>query len=138
MGTQQILLIVLTVIIVGVAIAVGIAMFKTHAMNSNRQAIISELNLMSASIIAYFKTPASQGGGVYDIEKICMYLGYQYYSDGDSLTTVNGSYLFSYGLYGTLTIQGFGTEIGNDEDNRVKATMTIHPNIRDISVMVNN
>ncbi len=39
MATQQILLIVLTVIIVGIAIAVGIAMFKAHAINSNRQAV---------------------------------------------------------------------------------------------------
>jgi len=138
MGTQQILLIVLTVIIVGIAIAVGIAIFKAQAINSNRQAILSDLHLMSASIIAYFKTPATQGGGVYDIEKICMYLGYQYYPAGDSLVTANGSYLFSYGMYGTLTIMGFGTEIGNDRDNRVKATMTISPSIRDISVVINS
>ncbi len=93
---------------------------------------------MSASIIAYFKTPATQGGGVYDIEKICMYLGYQYYPAGDSLVTANGSYQFSYGLYGSLTIQSFGTEIGNDRDNRVKATMMISPNMRDISVIIDN
>jgi hypothetical protein len=126
------------VIIVGIAIAVGLTMFRAYVMNSNRQAVLSDLNLMSASIIAYFKTPTTQGGGVYDIEKISMYLGYQYYPAGDSLTTGNGNYLFSYGMYGTLTIQGFGTEIGNDGENRVKTTMTISPYINNISVLVNN
>ena len=57
-------------IIVGIAIAVGLTMFRAYVMNSNRQAVLSDLNLMSASIIAYFKTPTTQGGGVYDIEKI--------------------------------------------------------------------
>ena len=113
-------------------------MFKAHAINLNRQAILAELNTFSASIIAYFKTPTTQGGSIYDIDKMCMYLGYQYYPAGDSLTTANGSYLFSLGFYGGITIQGFGTEIGNDRDNRVKATMSIHPNMRDINVMVNN
>jgi hypothetical protein len=37
-----------------------------------------------------------------------MYLGYQYYSTDDSLVATNGSFLFSYGLYG---VQVFGTEL---------------------------
>ncbi|HRY83961.1 MAG TPA: hypothetical protein P5533_04940 [Candidatus Cloacimonadota bacterium] len=62
MGTQQILLIVLSVIIVGVAIAVGITMFRNQAYNSNVQAVSSELNNYGAQALQWWKTPLSQGG----------------------------------------------------------------------------
>ncbi len=39
MGTQQILLIVLSVIIVGIAVAVGITMFNQQAENSNQKCL---------------------------------------------------------------------------------------------------
>ncbi|MBM4403052.1 MAG: hypothetical protein FJ042_01465 [Candidatus Cloacimonetes bacterium] len=62
MGTQQILLIVLSVIIVGVAIAVGITMFRTQAYNANQTAIASEVQQYAAEVIKFYKTPVSQGG----------------------------------------------------------------------------
>ena len=63
MGTQQILLIVLSVIIVGVAIAVGITMFRNQAINANAQAIAAEATTMRTEVIQFFKTPLDQGGG---------------------------------------------------------------------------
>jgi hypothetical protein len=63
MGTQQILLIVLSVIIVGVAIAVGITMFRNQAYNSNQTAITGELQSYASQVVQWLKTPASQGGG---------------------------------------------------------------------------
>lgn len=62
MGTQQILLIVLSVIIVGVAIAVGITMFQTQAYNSNKTALASEAAQYGAQVVQWFKTPVSLGG----------------------------------------------------------------------------
>lgn len=62
MGTQQILLIVLSVIIVGAAVAVGIQMFQSQSVNSARTAIMSDMNNMSAMLVAYFKTPKALGG----------------------------------------------------------------------------
>lgn len=62
MGTQQILLIVLSVIIVGVAIAVGISMFNSQAYNSNRTAIASDAQGFAAQVVQFYKTPQSQGG----------------------------------------------------------------------------
>jgi hypothetical protein len=66
MGTQQILLIVLSVIIVGIAIAVGIMMFNNQAYNSNQSAIAGELQNYAAQVIQFWKTPVSQGGGGQD------------------------------------------------------------------------
>lgn len=62
MGTQQLLLIVLGVIIVGIAIAVGITIFNNQAYNSNQQAVASELNNYSQMAIQWWKTPVAQGG----------------------------------------------------------------------------
>ena len=51
MGTQQLLLIVLGVIIVGIAIAVGITIFNNQAYNANQQAVSQELNTLGSQII---------------------------------------------------------------------------------------
>ena len=62
MGTQQILLIVLSVIIVGIAVAVGIQMFNQQAINSARNSIIGDMNNFSSQAQAWYKTPTSMGG----------------------------------------------------------------------------
>jgi hypothetical protein len=63
MGQQQLLLIVLGVIVVGIAIAVGISLFNANAINANRDAVVSDLNNLGALAISYYKKPESMGGG---------------------------------------------------------------------------
>ena len=63
MGTQQILLIVLSVIIVGIAVAVGISMFNTQSDAAELQAVAGDLQSFGAQVLAYLKTPTSMGGG---------------------------------------------------------------------------
>ena len=63
MGTQQVLLIVLSVIIIGVAVAVGITMFSTQSSSSNREALKSDLATFAAQALAFYKTPAGMAGG---------------------------------------------------------------------------
>ena len=67
MGTQQILLIVLSVIIVGIAVAVGISMFNTQSDAAELQAVAADLQSFGASVLAWLKTPASMGGGEAEI-----------------------------------------------------------------------
>lgn len=62
MGTQQILLIVLSVIIVGVAIVVGIGMFNRQAYNSNAQAIAADARNYATELVQYWNTPQADGG----------------------------------------------------------------------------
>lgn len=62
MGTQQILLIVLSVIIVGAAIAVGIQMFNNQAYSANKTAIAADAQNYASQVVQYYKTPISQGG----------------------------------------------------------------------------
>ena len=63
MGMQQILLILLSVIIVGVAVAVGMQMFATQKASAELQGVAADLQTFATQVIAYLATPTSMGGG---------------------------------------------------------------------------
>ena len=63
MGQQQLLLIILGVIIVGIAIAVGITMFGAASVQSNKDAIVNDLNNLAADAYQYKIRPTTMGGG---------------------------------------------------------------------------
>ena len=63
MGQQQLLLIILGVIIVGIAVAVGITMFQDNAVDQNRSAVIADLTTLSAKGQQYYAKPTTLGGG---------------------------------------------------------------------------
>lgn len=63
MGTQQLLMIVLGVIIVGVAIVVGINMFSTGAVNAESDRLVQEVNVVGSNAAAYWRKPVQMGGG---------------------------------------------------------------------------
>ncbi len=65
MGQQQLLLIILGVIIVGVAIAVGINLFGSSSVSSNKDAIVNDLQNLAADVYQYKIRPISMGGGGY-------------------------------------------------------------------------
>ncbi|MDO9577100.1 MAG: hypothetical protein Q7J16_04375 [Candidatus Cloacimonadales bacterium] len=139
MGTQQILLIVLSVIIVGIAVAVGITMFNAQASNSNRQAVVGDLNNLAASALAFYKTPDTHGGGgnsfTSSVDNVGNWLGYGY--TAGTLTTGNGSYALSCTAL-ALTIVGTGTENGNDGSTSVKATIVVTGASSGIVTTINN
>lgn len=115
MGTQQILLIVLSVIIVGAAIAVGIQMFNSQAYSANKAAIAAEAQSIATQVVQYYKTPESQGGAgrvntKMTPELIGKYIGW----GGDSFTSDNGTFTLA-AVGGTeptvIIVTGDGTEI---------------------------
>ena len=63
MGQQQLLLIILGVIIVGLAIAVGLSLVSAQSIQSNRDAIINDLNNLAAQAYQFRIRPTSMGGG---------------------------------------------------------------------------
>ena len=63
MGQQQLLLIVLGVIIVGIAVVVGINVFTASSKNANRDAIIADLTTVAAMAQQHFRKPTAMGGG---------------------------------------------------------------------------
>lgn len=63
MGQQQLLLIILGVIIVGIAIAVGLSLFSAQSVQSNKDAMINDLNNLAAQAYQFKIRPGSMGGG---------------------------------------------------------------------------
>ncbi len=138
MGTQQILLIVLSVIIVGIAVAVGITMFNAQATNSNRQAIVGDMNNFAASALSFYKTPLTHGGGegsFLSANAVGTWIGYDW--DGTDLETGNGVFVLTVNL-DVVTIVGTGTEIGSNGSSNVEATMTVTGATSAITMSINN
>ena len=120
MGQQQLLLIILGVIIVGIALAVGITLFTDSAQSSNRDAVSSELIQLAARAQQHYRRPALLGGGqgAFDDSK-----GGTGLTDIRQLSTrpsnANGSYELGTVDPNQMEIDGTGTEIGLDGTNKV-------------------
>jgi hypothetical protein len=63
MGQQQLLLIVLGVMIVGIAIAVGFGMFHSGSITVNRDSMVNDMNMIASSAQQHYVRPAAIGGG---------------------------------------------------------------------------
>ena len=63
MGTQQILLIIVGIVITAIAIAVGIAMFSASSTGANRDAMVNDINNIAANAKAYRSRLSAMGGG---------------------------------------------------------------------------
>ena len=118
MGQQQLLLIVLGVIIVGIAVVVGINLFNANAISANRDAVISDINNLGTMAQQYYKKPTSMAGGGNT------FTGWTIPASLD--TTANGTYTATVNAQ-SVTIVGLGTETGDDGSTKVKATGTITP-----------
>lgn len=109
MGQQQLLLIVLGVIVVGIAVVVGINLFNANAVSANRDGVVSDLNNLGAMAQQFYKKPTSMGGG-----------GNAFTGNGSPVqtwalpveldTTANGNYVATV-IAQSVTIQGYGTEL---------------------------
>jgi hypothetical protein len=98
MGQQQLLLIVLGVIVVGIAVVVGINLFNASAEEANKDGIVSDCTNLGAMAQQYYKKPSSMGGGANS------FVGWSIPSGLDS--TANGTYAASGLSVSNATITG--------------------------------
>jgi Tfp pilus assembly protein PilE len=121
MGQQQLLLIVLGVIIVGIAVVVGINVFTASASVANRDAIIADLTNIASMAQGFYRKPVALAGG------------------GNTFTgwtvpaslspTANMSVAVTATVDAqSVTLVATGNEIGTDGEAKVKATMVVGPN----------
>jgi Tfp pilus assembly protein PilE len=107
MAQQQLLLIILGVIIVGIAAVVGIMMFQDNGVDQNRSSVIADLTTFAAKAQQFYGKPISLGGGGDS------FVGINAISDlaSDGFTAnANGAYAIK--AVGTATyvvLQGVGT-----------------------------
>jgi Tfp pilus assembly protein PilE len=114
MGQQQLLLIILGVIVVGIAVAVGITMFTDNAISANRDAVTNDLVNLSSRAQQYYRRPTSLGGGGNSFSGLT--------ADGSGLqkltakpSNANGTYsIITAGTSTLVVLKGVGTEKGNN------------------------
>ena len=63
MGQQQLLLIILAVIVVGVSVAIASQLFLASAEDSNKDSIIAELTNLATLSLQYYPKPVTMAGG---------------------------------------------------------------------------
>lgn len=100
MGQQQLLLIILGVIIVGIAVAVGITMFNDHLISANRDDVQNDLVMISVKAQQYYFRPQNMAGGGHS------FVGLTADAAGMLLLV---STQYSVNEHGTYTIQTAGT-----------------------------
>jgi len=139
MGYQQILMLVLGVIIIGISVAVGLDMFTQEMMKNNRQSIISDMNIFAGVANAYYKSPPNLGGGdrEWDVDKMGLWFGFNYDAANNTILNHNGTYVFS-SSGDVLTIIGTGTSIGNNGSENVQARLQLTGVNCEIVTTINN
>lgn len=119
MGQQQLLLIILGVIVVGIAVAVGITMFTDNAQSANRDAVTNDLVNLASRAQQFYRRPKALGGGEGNFSGI---------TSISQLTSkqvnANGSYALTVGTT-TITLTGTGKETGLDGATPVLVTMQV-------------
>jgi hypothetical protein len=113
-GQQQLLLIILGVIIIGLAIAVSIALFRAHSIDEKRNLLINEGASLAHMAMGYYKKPAVLGGGGRS------FIGWTI--PGDMAVTATGNYT-STAYNDSVVIIGTGNEVTTGNDSvKVKIT----------------
>jgi hypothetical protein len=136
MGQQQLLLIILGVIVVGIAVAVGITMFQDNAVSANRDAVTNDLVNLAARAQQHFRRPAALGGGQGAFDNS---LGGVAIATINQLTSkptnANGTYVLTSVAANQVVLDGTGTEKGTD-GNPISVTMNVFPD--STFVVINN
>lgn len=126
MGQQQLLLIILGVIVVGIAVAVGITMFQDNAVSANRDAVTNDLVNLAARAQQHYRRPIALGGGQGSFDGST---GGSAIADIGDLTSkpsnANGSYVVGTVGATSIVITGTGTETGDDGSTPVEVEMTV-------------
>lgn len=105
MGTQQLLLIVLGVIIVGIAVVVGIGIFGNNSQQANADAVLQDCMRIAASAQGYYRKPTMLGGGG------ASFVGLTLPKCGwKSASNQNGDYALSSVASGSFVVTGTGNQ----------------------------
>lgn len=117
MGQQQLLLIVLGIIIVGIAIIMGITLFQANAVEAKRNNVTNELVNLASHAQQFFLKPKALGGGARN------FTGWKIPSE--LITTANGHYTIESIAEDEIVILGTGNEVVTGNDS-VKVSITIN------------
>jgi hypothetical protein len=120
MGQQQLLLIVLGVIIVGIAVVVGINLFNANAEEAAKDGVVSDCTNLGAMAQQHYKKPGSMGGGANTFDGSGTN-GVPWVIPVNLVNTANGSYTAT---VGAQTVDLVGTPLETSYGWTVQTTVT--------------
>jgi len=127
MGQQQLLLIVVGIIIVGIAIMVGINLYHASSLDTNRNNVTNELVNLAADAQKYYRKPSEYGGGSNS------FIGWSI--PAELRNTASGTFEIDGQILQTeLNIIGTGTEVITDNDT-VKINIQVLPNTYNVTII---
>ncbi len=113
MGQQQLLLLVLSAVIVGLAVVVGINMFGESAVQANQDAVVQDVLTIATRAQAWYRRPAMLGGGGRTFSSVTL--------DTLKFDAVNAN-----GSYSVTATDSTVVVVGNGNEG-IQVTVTVFP-----------
>ena len=125
MGAQQILLLILSIIIIGTTIIVGIILYKDQAYTANKTALVAEAKNYGNQVIRYYKDLASQNNdnlsvASVDTTMLKKYLGWE----DNYLNTKAGTFNLTSVSDSSVIITGYAKARKKGKNPKVVVTVT--------------
>jgi len=127
MGIQQLLLIVLSIIAVGVAVYISYNLVIYYLQTSNREQLVIQLKNLCIAAQQYYKKPKEQGGGGGSFEGWHIPKQFSKTDDGIFRAVIKND---------KINLHAIGTQIGLDNKNEVCVDATV--NSKEIQIIVVN
>ena len=132
MGQQQLLLIVLGIIIIGISIVIGISLFTASAVEAKRNNITNELANLASLAQQHYRKPQTMGGGNRAFDN--SHGGVSWTIPPSLVTTGNGWFGIQSISAEQVIILATGNEVVTGNDS-VKVQITINPSDFLVSVI---
>ena len=125
MAAQQILLLILSIIIIGTTIIVGITLYKDQAYTANKTALVAEAKNYGNKVIRYYKDLASQNNdnlsvASVDTTMLKKYLGWE----DNYLNTKAGTFNLTSVSDSSVIITGYAKARKKGKNPKVVVTVT--------------
>jgi len=129
LGQQQLLLIVLGVIIVGIAVIIGITMFRSNAIEQKRDSVMMDCITLATLAQQFYLKPSEFMGGSGSYENWTI--------PPELVTTANGNYQITAQTASSITILGTGNEVTTANDSVKVQVVVPNPPINFSVTVVN-
>lgn len=123
MGSQQLLLIVVGVVLIGIMIAVGMEMFKDQASATSRDAISNDLVHYAVQAQKYHRRPTVIGGGQNSFNGLTLSYITKKASNANATYVLSPDPASASDLF--VTVSGTGFNSGTDGTTPVKMEITV-------------
>ncbi|MBU2494059.1 MAG: hypothetical protein KJ571_15640 [Bacteroidetes bacterium] len=132
MGQQQLLLIVVGILIVGISIIIGISMFTASAVEAKRDNITNELINLASLAQQHYRKPQTMGGGNRAFDN--SHGGLTWTIPPSLVTTGNGWFSIENISTDQVVILATGNEVVTGNDS-VKVQITVSPNDFQVTII---